>query len=81
MSSSPIPNDVTIQAAATPQLTIDLFDGWISRLPDELNVKAGHANLFNDPRTDRALSLLGSVEGAIGSGARTARRRAHLYVA
>ena len=63
MSSSPIPNDVTVQAAPTPQLTIDLIDGWTSRLPDELNVKAGQANLFNDARTDWALSLLGSLEG------------------
>jgi hypothetical protein len=63
MSSSPIPNDVTVQAAPTPQLTIDLFDGWTSKLPDELDVKAGQANLFNDPRTHWALNLLGSVEG------------------
>lgn len=63
MSSSTLPNDVTVQDAPTPQLAIDLFDGWTSKLPGELGVKAGEANLFDDPRTHWALSLLGSVEG------------------
>lgn len=63
MSSSTVPNDVTVQAAPTPQLAIDLFDGWTSKLPEELGVKAGGAGLFDDARTYWALSLLGSVKG------------------
>jgi hypothetical protein len=41
MPSTPIPNDVTIQAAPSSQFAIDLFDGWKSELPTELDVKAG----------------------------------------
>jgi hypothetical protein len=63
MSSSPVPNDATVQAAPTAQLAIDLFDGWTSKLPDELGVKSGNAMLFDDGRTHWALGLLGSIEG------------------
>ena len=54
MSSSTLPNDVTVQAAPTAQLAIDLFDGWTSKLPDELYVKDRRTYLMMLARTGRS---------------------------
>src|SRR4051812_20493353 len=58
-----IPNDACVQGIPTNQNAIDLIDGWVSQLPPEVGVNAGHAVLFHDPRTVWALERLGSVAG------------------
>jgi len=58
--------DSYASSAPSAQLAIDVFPGeWSSALPAELDVRAGHAQLFEDPRIERAIEWLGGdVKGA-----------------
>jgi SAM-dependent methyltransferase len=55
--------DVCLLETPNVQSAIDLIPSWTSKLPDELNVSAGFANLFADGRVDWALQSLGGLCG------------------
>lgn len=58
--------DAYASTAPSAQLAIDVFPGdWSSALPGELDVHAGAARLFEDPRIEEAIQWLGDdVKGA-----------------
>ncbi len=52
-----------VKAAPHPQNAVDIFSGeWSARLPAELGVQAGSFLLFEDPRLNWALEILGGVQ-------------------
>jgi 2-polyprenyl-3-methyl-5-hydroxy-6-metoxy-1,4-benzoquinol methylase len=58
-----IPNEMCVGLPPTPQHSIDAIEGWVSKLPANLNVKAGEAELFTDSRATWALQCVCGVEG------------------
>lgn len=58
--------DSYASAAPSAQLALDIFPGeWSSKLPDELNVTSGHAELFADARIETAIEWFGdAIDGA-----------------
>jgi hypothetical protein len=58
-------NDACVWTSPTPQSTIDILDGWVSILPEELGVNTGgFAGLFDDARATWAIERLGGVNNA-----------------
>jgi SAM-dependent methyltransferase len=55
--------DICLADAPTAQAAVDLIPEWTSKLPPNLNVKAGLADLFADGRVEWAVRALGGVRG------------------
>ena len=56
--------DSYVANSPTPQNAVDLFKGeWSSKLPDDIRVESGTAELFSDARILQMLDRLGGIEG------------------
>ena len=55
--------DVYEFSAPTPQNAIDLLPGWTNAFPDEMQLNAGRAYLYEDPRIHWAVAQFGDLEG------------------
>ena len=56
--------DLYVREAPSPQTAIDAFAGaWASRFPDDVGVRAGEADLFDDARVAWWLEQTGGIDG------------------
>ncbi len=60
----PGPNERYVEEAPLDRLALEVFSGeWSTRFPPPLEEVSGPHDLFDDPRLDRTLEVLGGVEG------------------
>jgi hypothetical protein len=56
--------DAYVKGAPSPQEAINIFSGeWTSKFPDEYQLQAGHAGVFEDHRIVWAINQLGGITG------------------